>query len=101
MATLGIPISRGLWPLLSSARRAALMRVINEIARKNGLTSLITQFRSFIETGVRTRVLSQSVQMSRMMMGQLNSLFRREILLFRLIRDGAPVVIGLGTRKKL
>ena len=101
MATLGIPISRGLWPLLSSDKRAALMRVINEIARKNGLTSLITQFRSFIETGVWTGVLSQSVQMSRMMIGQLNSLFRREIFLFRLIRDGAPGVISLGTGKKL
>ena len=101
MATLGIPISRGLWPLLSSDKRAALMRVINEIARKNGLTSLIIQFRSFIETAVRMRGQSQSIQMSLMMMGRLNSLFRREIFLFRLIRDGAPGVISLGTGKKL
>ena len=100
MATLGIPISRGLWPLLSSDKRAALMRVINEIARKNGLTSLIIQFRSFIETAVRMRGQSQSIQMS-LMIGQLNSLFRREIFLFRLIRDGAPGVISLGTGKKL
>ena len=76
------------------------MRVINDIARKNGLTSLIIQFRGFIETVVRMRGQSQSVQMS-LMMGQLNSLFRREIFLFRLIRDGAPGVISLGTGKKL